>query len=138
MAIDDTAHASFKNFENNPTQIAQGSILNQSVQYGNQLGIPPISQERDRYPQSTNASAVSLYDLGSSSEHTANDGGCIPWFPDFDNALGAEAPGPNSGVGPMADADSCIPWFPEFDSTLGAAYAGNNVQSFETNIQLVL
>ena len=138
MAIDDTAHESFRDFENSSTQVAQGSILSQGVQYGSQLGIPPTSQEGERYPQFTNASAVSLYHLGSSSRHTANDGSCIPWFPDPHNALGAEAPGPNSGFGPTADADSYIPWFPDSDSTLGAAYAGNNVQGFETSIQLVL
>ena len=108
------------------------------MQYGSQLGIPPISQEGERYPQSTNTSVVSLYDLGSSSGQTANDGGCIPWFPDCGNTLGAEAPDPNSDARPTADADSCIPGFPDFDSTLGAAYASNNVQGFETNIQLVL
>ncbi|KAL9030081.1 MAG: hypothetical protein Q9196_001756 [Gyalolechia fulgens] len=137
MAIDNTALESFTDFENNPTQVPQGPILSEGVQYGSQLGIPPTLQEGEIYPQSTDASAVGLYHLGSSSGHTANDGGYIPWFPDCDNTLGAEAPGSNSGLGPTADDGGYIPWFSDCDSTLGAAYAGNNVQGLDTNVQLI-
>ncbi len=126
MAIDDTSHRSFRepdpvsSSQSNPMQGAQGSVLSQYVQYSGQFGIPPISREGERYPQSTNVSAGRLYDLVSGAGHTADAGSCIPWFPDFDNTSGAEAPGLNSGAGPTADAGSCIPWFPDFNNMSGA------------------
>lgn len=145
--------------QSNPMQGALGSILSQDLQYSNQSRTPPISQEGEGNPQSTNVSAVRLYDPGSGSGHTANDGSCIPWFPDFGITLGAEAPDINSHTEPTAYSGSSIPWFPDFDNTLGAADAGscmpwfpdfndplgskasgstagvdNYVQGFETNI----
>ena len=64
----------FRDLENNPIQVAQGSILSESLQYSSQLGMPPISPEGERYPWFW--------------VH-ANDGSCIPWFLILDNTLGA-------------------------------------------------
>jgi len=133
MTTDGTTHQSFSHVsfsQSNPMQGAPGSILSQDLQYSNQSKTPPISREGERNPQSTNVSAVRLYDPGSGSGHTANDGSCIPWFPDFGITLGAEAPDINSHTEPTADSGSCIPWFPDFDSTLGAADAGSCIPWF--------
>jgi len=129
----DTTHQTFSQvsfLQSNLTQGAPGSILSQDLQYSNQLRIPPISGEGERNPQSANASAIRLYDPGSDSGHTANDGSCIPWFPNLDITLEPEAPGMYSRTEPTADSGSCIPWFPDFDSTLGTADAGSCIPWF--------
>jgi len=99
-----------------------GSILSQDLQ----SRIPPVLGEGERNPQPTNASAFRLYDPGSDSGHTTNDGSCLPWY----ITLESEAPGLCSRTEPTADSGNCIPWFPEFDSTLGAADTGSCIPWF--------